>query len=877
MRLPAQIQRLFHNLFRRDQLESVLDEELNGYIDEMAARKMSAGMAPAEARRQARMEAGGVEQVKEEVREAWLGNAIETAIRDLRYAFRTLRRAPGFTAVVLFTLALGIGGTVTMFSVMNATLWRPLPYPSPHRIVFVQFDARGVADAGAAPAEVLDLQARSRLLEHVSIFGGADANLEYNGEAEHVAAASVSDDLLPLLGAGTALGRPLNSRTDIPDMVRNILISDSLWRRRFAADPAVVGREVSVNNLPMQIAGVLRPDFRAYLPASSDSTEHVDIWFPSGIENTRQYRGFCVIARLKPGATLVQANAELAALAADFVREHPDTYRNGKLRITARSLQGELTRQARPALFLLAAAVGFVLLIACVNVANLMLARGAARQRELAIRRAVGAGTVRLMRQMLTESLVLAVGAGAIGLMLASVSLAAIGKFAGAHLPMQSRIAIDGPVVLFAVALTVGVTLLFGVLPALRLASGRASDPLRAGRSETAAPGARLLQRGLVVAEVALSIVPLVCCGLILRTFVNLVEVPLGFNPAGVVTAKLPLNFKLYPDDGQRWPVYRDVLERLRAIPGVDAVSAASPLPFASWQVMRRVGRAEQPEIPGIVATQQTALDGYLPLVGTQLLQGRDFTAEDITANRPVVMVDDRMARRLWPEGALGRRLAIESGKTRQELEIVGITAPVRVTSLRDDDIPHYFVPFHVYSIEMTAVIKTRETAASLAPAIRRAVTAANTGRAAFDIRPMDTYVADSIGDTRFLLVVLAVFAASCVLLASVGLYGTLAYLISRRTREFGIRLALGSAIPAIVALVVREGALLTASAAAIGLAGALAAAGAIRQFLYNVTPFDLSTLAAVIGLLALVSIAAVAGPSWRAARIDPSTSLRCD
>jgi predicted permease len=857
MRLAAQIKRLFRNLLRRDQLESVLDEELNGYIDEMAARKVRAGMAPAEARRQARSEAGGLEQVKEEVREAWLGNAIETAIRDVRYACRTLRRAPGFTAVVLFTLALGIGGTVTMFSVMNAALWRPLPYPSPGRIVFVQVDAHGVADAGAAPGEVLDLQGRSALLEHVSIVGGADANLEYNGEAEHLAAASVSDDLLPLLGAGTALGRPLNSRTDIPNMVRNILISDALWRRRFAADRGVLGREVRVNNLPMQIAGVLRPDFRPYLPASSDATEHVDIWFPSGIENTRQYRGFCAIARLKLGATVAQANAELASLAADFVREHPDTYRDGKLRITARSLQGELTRQARPALFLLAGAVGFVLLIACVNVANLMLARGAARQRELAIRRAMGAGTVRLVRQMLTENLLLALGAGGIGLLLASLSLAAIGEFGSTHLPMQSRIAIDGPVELFAVALTVGVTLLFGLLPAFRLASGRASDPLRAGRSETAAPSARLLQRGLVVAEVALSIVPLVCCGLMLRTFVNLVEAPLGFNPAGVLTAKLPLNLARYTDD-QRWPVYRDVLERLRTVPGVDAVSAASPLPFASWQVMRRVGRAEQPEIPGIVATQQTALQGYLPLVGTQLRQGRDFTTEDIAAKRPVVIVDDRLARRLWPEGALGKRLAIESGKTRQELEIVGITAPVRVTSVRDEAVPHYFVPLHVY-------------------AIRQAVNAANTGRAAFDIRPMDAYVADSIGDTRFLLVVLAAFAASCVLLASVGLYGTLAYLISRRTREFGIRLALGSGIPAIVAMVVGEGALLTASGAAIGLAGAMAAARAIRQLLYNVAPFDGLTLAAVAALLALVSLAAAAVPAWRAARIDPNTSLRCD
>ncbi len=875
MRWAAQIKRIFRNLLHRDQLESVLGEELEGYIEEMIDRKVRAGMAPAEARRQALLEAGGVDRVKEEVREAWLGNTIDTAIRDVRYACRTLRRAPGFTAVVVFTLALGIGGTVTMFSVMHAVLWRPLPYPAAERIVYLQVDARGVSNAGAAPGEVLDLQARSRTLEHISIIAGADANLEYNGEIEHVGSASVSDDLLPLLGASPALGRPLNSKTDIPGMVRNFLISDALWRRRFAADPAAIGRKVQVNNLEMQIAGVLPAGIRPYLPSSAEASEEIDIWFPTGIENSRDYRGFCVLARLKGGSTPGQANAELASLAADFVREYPARYSAGKLRIGVRPLQAELTHEARPALFLLAAAVGFVLLIACVNVANLMLARGAARQRELAIRRAVGAGSGRLIRQMLTENLVLALGAGAIGLALANFSLEAIGKLAGTHLPMQARIAMNNTVLLFAVVLTLGVTLLFGLLPAFRLASGRASDPLRAGRSETAAPGARLLQRALVVAEVALSIVPLVCCGLMLRTFVNLAEAPIGFNPSSIVTAKLPLNFMRYATDGQRWVVLRDVLEALRTAPGVEAVSAAGPLPFTTWQVTRRVGRAEHPEIPGILATQQTAIHGYLPLVGTPLLQGRDFTLEDITAKRPVAIVDDRLARRLWPEGALGKRIAVQSGRNRQELEIVGITAPVRVTRVRDEDIPHVFVPYHVYPIEMSLTIKTRESAASLAPAIRRAALAADTGRAAFDIRPMSDYVADSIGDTRFLLVVLGVFAAACVLLTAVGLYGTLAYLISQRTREFGIRMALGSGVPAIVGMVVREGVLLTACGGAVGLIGALAAGRAIRQLLYNVAPFDRLTLAGVISLLAVVSLAAAAAPAWRAARIDPNTSLR--
>jgi putative ABC transport system permease protein len=877
MRLAAQITNFFRNLLRRDRVESVLDEELNGYIEEMTARKVRTGMAPAEARRQALLEAGGVAQVKEDVREAWLGNTVDTAIRDVRYACRMLRRAPGFTAVVVFTLAIGIGATVTMFSVMHAVLWRPLPYPSADRIVYLQVDARGVANAGAAPGEVLDLEARSTTLEHLSIVAGVDANLEYNGEIDHLGAASVTDDLLPLLGAVPALGRPLHAKTDVPGMVRNILISDELWRRRFGADPAVVGREVKVNNLPMQVAGVLQPGFQPYLPASAQAHQQTDIWFPTGIENSRDYRGFCVLARVKPTATVRQANAELSALAGDFVREYQSRYPGGKLRFSVTPLQQELTHEARPALSLLAGAVGFVLLIACVNVANLMLARGTARQRELAIRKALGAGSIRLVRQMLTENLMVALGAGAIGLAIASICLEAIGKLGGTHLPMQARIAMNGPVLLFAAVLTVGVTLLFGVLPAVRLSSGRVSDPLRAGRSETAAPGARWLQRGLVIAEVALSIVPLVCCGLMLRSFVNLVGAPLGFNPAGVLTARLPLNMMQYSTEEQRWAVHRDVLERLRSTPGVEAVSAANPLPFSPWQWIRRVGRAEQPEIPGILATQQAVLHGYLPLVGTQLLQGRDFTLDDIKEKRPIAIVDDRLARRLWPEGALGRHLAIQNGKSRLELEVVGVTAPVRMTRVRDDDTPHFFVPYHVYPAEMSLVIKTRQSAVAMGTAIQRAASEAKTGRAAFDIRPMSDYVADSIGDTRFLLLVLSAFAASSVLLTAVGLYGTLAYLISQRTREFGIRMALGSGISAIVGMVVREGAMLTASGAAVGLVGAVVVARAIRQLLYNVAPFDRMTLVGVVGLLALVALAAAAAPAWRAARIDPNVSLRGD
>ncbi len=878
MRLAAKINRLLGNAVGRNRLETSLDAELRTYLDEMAERKMREGVPLAEARRLALLEAGGLEQLKEDVRGAWLGNGIETTIRDVRYGVRALLRSPGFTGVVILTLALGIGATVTMFSVMRAVLWRPLPYPSPERIVMLQVDARSVANAGAAPGELSDLRTRSRLLENLSTIGVVDANLDFGGEMEHLTAASVSNDFLPLLGGRPALGRFLNSQIDEgKDQVLSVLISDALWRRRFGTDPAIVGRGVRINNLEVQIVGVLRPDFRLFLPPSVNASEQIDIWFPTAIGNTRQYRGFPIAARLRHGVTLAQANAELESLASKFVREHADIYPDAKLRFTAHLLHDELSREARPSLFLLAGAVGFVLLIACVNVANLMLARGAGRQRELAIRRALGAGRSRVIGQLLVESLILALSSCGVGLVVARFSLVAIARLNYAHLPMQSRIAVDGPVTLFALALSIGASLVFGLLPAWRLSSGGGSDPLRAGRSETAAPGMRAWQRSLVVAEIALSIMPLVGGGLMLRSFLNLVRAPLGFDPTGVLTARVPLNLRMYPAAEQRWALYREILERIRALPGVESAGAASPLPLAPAQTTRRVRRADRPEVPGILATQQTAIGGYLHVMAATLRQGRDFTPEYIAARRLVAIVDERLALRLWPEGAIGRRLAIERNTTREELEVVGVVAPVRATRVRDEDIPHFIVPYHLYPIEMSLVIKTRENAAALGPAIKNAVSASHTGRAAFEIRPMDDYVADSTGDTRFICSILAIFAGASLLLASVGLHGTLAYLVAQRTREFGIRLALGSGVSAIIAMVIRESAVLAAAGAVLGLAGASAATGAIRQLLYDVRPFDGVTLAGVSALVVFVSVAAAGVPAWRTTLIDPQESLRSE
>ena len=865
-------------LLRRERLDRELDEELQGCLDELVGRKIDAGLTPQRARRQALIELGGIEQVKEEVRRARVGQELVTTVRDVRFAARLLVRSPHFALVAALTLALGIGANVAVFSVMHSILWQALPYPDADRLVLLQTDARGIVNAGAAPGEVLDLRARSRFLSSLETINGVDAHLYVDGEHERVSAASVTDGVLPLLG-GTplAMGRSLRAAEDVGQWARSIVISDGLWRRRFGANPAALGRHVQINNLDVQIVGILRPDFRVFLPPETLAAEEIDVWFPNSVRNSRDERGLPVLGRLQPGATLHQAQAELDVLAAQFVADHPAAYRTGALRLTVRPLREALTEQVRPALGALAVAVAFVLLIACVNVANLTLARGNARQRELAVRRALGASRARIVRQLLAESVLLAVGGGVIGLLIGYLGVELVDWLRPSHLPRQSQIAIDRTVVLFTVSLSALTTLVFGILPAVRLTSDRGSPSLSAGRTGTPAPATRRLQRAVVIAEVALSIVPLVAAGLMLRTFVNLTHAPLGFNPSNVLTARVPIAFRRFPQAEQRWDLFREVVRSVRELPGVEDASAGGPLPLGPLQVTRRYGGDHDPAAPLSIGTQQSIMPGYLRVMGTVLREGREFTPDDFAARRPAVIVDERIARQLWPEGALGKRLVIQVGGSRFSLEVIGVTEPVRVTRVRDEGLPHFFVPYHLAATELSLVIKTRESAAALGPAIRRAVDRLGTGRAVFDIRPMDEYVAASMGDTRFTVLVLLGFAVASLLLAGVGIHGTLTYLISQRTKELGVRLALGASTGRLIALVVGEGASMAAVGAAIGLAGAYSVMGVLRGLLYEVTPFDAVTLVLVCGAVAAVATAAAGRAAVRIGGIDPMLALRSE
>jgi len=878
MRIAPRLRAFVRSLFRGADVDRELDEELTAYLDHRISALEAGGVPRAEARRRVLADEGGTEAVKERAREARAGSALLDVLQDVRYGWRTMRRRPGYAVVSCLTLAIGIGSSVAMFAVMRSVLWRPLPYVEGQQLVIFDATWRGRPHAGLSPREVAALKDGSRTLSHLAVINGVGAHVEIDGAVEYVPAASVSSDLLPALGAAPALGRLFDERDDSlspSGQVRSVVVSDALWRRRLDADPAAIGRWITVNNSPRQVIGVLPPDFQVFLPASTSVQEDTQVWFPTGVDATEDFRGNGVIGRLHPGVSVEEARSELAVFAGRFAAERPAVYQEAGASFRVDGVHEALTADVNPGLRMLGVAVAFVLLVSCVNIANLTLARSAGRARELAVRRALGARRARIARQLLTESLLLAAIGGAAGLVLARLALGLIGWLRTADMPRQSQIAIDGQAAVFSLAIIVAAGVLFGLLPALRFAAADA-QALKAGRADSPPRSHRRLQRGLVIAEIALSIVPLVAAGLMLRSFVNLHETPLGFTPDGIVTAWMPLSHRMHPDPGTRWRVHEGILERVAALPGVAAVSGASPPPFHRFTIVERYAPAGD-TAPGANATLQSALPGYLGVVGTRLVSGRDFTGDDLRQGRPVVIVDERIARDLWPGGAVGQRLWVGINSRAETLEVIGVAEPVRVTDLKGESLPHLFVPYHEFAIDMVLAIRTNVPAEALAPVLKQIAADAGTGRAVIDVWPMRDYVDRALGETRFLMLVLAGFAVVSLLLAAIGLYGTLAHLTAQRSREFGVRLALGATGRQLLALVAGEGIALTIAGAALGAAGALAAARAMRSLLFGVEPVDPLTLGGVTALVAIVALAATLRPARAAAAVDPVTVLRAD
>ncbi|HEX5760842.1 MAG TPA: ABC transporter permease, partial [Thermoanaerobaculia bacterium] len=798
---------------------------------------------------------------------------MERLRQDIRFALRSLRRSPGHTAAALLALALGIGANAAIFSVVYGVLLEPLPYPSPERLVMLidSNPTRGFDRFSSSPPNFVDWRDQSRSFSGMAALTRANPSLTGGGvEPERLEGAQVSAGFFETLGVPPALGRGIGAADDRPGAPKVAVLSHGLWRRRFGADPAIVGRAVELDGSPHTVVGIAAEGFQ--FPS------RVEVWQPLALEITPDMRGahfVGVAARLKPGVSLERAQAEMSVIAGRLEKQYPDSNTGwGVNVIPTREL---VVEDVRPALLVLMATVAVVLLIACANVANLLLARMASREREVAIRTALGAGRGRLIRQFLTESVLLALAGGALGLLLALWGVRALVAMNADNIPRAAEIGLEPPVLLFTLALAVLTGLVFGLVPALHAARPDLQGSLKeGGRGAGTGVRARSARGALVVVEVALTLVLLVSAGLLLRSFAGLSGVSPGFETAGVLTLEVNLPESRYPDEeeeGESSKVaafYDQVLADVRAIPGVRSAGAGYPLPLGgSGFVLAFVveGRPEPPPGQEPNSHIRFVTPGYLETMSIPLLRGRRLLASDREGALPVMVVNRTMAEKTWPgEEALGKRLTFGDPED-EDVEwrtVVGVVGDVRHEALATEPAAETYVPIgQAPSSAATLVVRTDGDPMRLAAPVREAVRRADPDLPVFAVLPLAEVVAQSLAEQRFRTILLALFAGLALVLASVGVYGVISYGVTQRRHEMGLRMALGARREQVQRLVVGQGLRLVLTGAAVGLVGAFLATRLLASFLYGVRATDPLTFAAVPALLAGVALFA----SWLPAR----------
>jgi len=814
---------------------------------------------------------------------------MRTFWQDLRHGARLLLNKPGFTLIAVLTLGLGIGAVTAIFSVVDAVLLRPLPYREPERIALIKQNQPKIGwyFGGVSAPEMLDYIGGNETFAEMAGYGTINLNLTGEREPLRIDVARVSPGLFPMLGVTPMLGRGFTSEEDEVGKNGVVTLSEGLWRKHFGADPNIIGRVVKLDEAPYTVVGVMPARLR-FPQADEASANAVDLWTPLALtDDEKQARrrdsNFNLIGRLKPGVGLEQAQANMAAVAARIERQYPDIYQ-GNIRITATAvgLKEQATQNVRLLALILFGAVGLVLLIACANIANLQLARATARRKEIAIRNALGAGPWRIARQALTESLLLAFVGGAVGALIAAWALDLIVKFGPENVPRLDEISLDPRALGFTLLITLLTGILFGLAPALQSArvslteaineSGRASGV--GGRE-----GARL-RNTLVILETALAVVLLVGAGLLINSFVRLLGAPPGFNPEGVIVARTTLPAARYPEAERGKAVYQQALERIAALPGAQSVSVASALPLISdWQIGFLVEGGGKRDY--YTAYGSWVSNDFFRAMGIPLKKGRVFTDEDRADTTPVVVINEAMARRFWPgQDALGKRIRWGGWDPPSGLTIAGVVADVKFSSLEDESPPTIYMPvFQIPRIRRDAVFIARTTAdpSSLAAAMRRAIAAVDADLPVYDIRTMNQVIAESVARRRFTMALLAIFAFAALGLAALGLYGVLSYAVTQRTREIGIRMALGGRRQDALSLVVGQGMKLAMIGAGAGLIASLALTRLMKGLLFGVSATDPLTFVAVALLLTIVALAACWIPAWRATKVDPMVALRCE
>ena len=880
MPLFSRIASTWRNLFNRESVDHELSEEIRAHVDLLTDQKIRAGLEPEAARRAALVDVGGVEQVKERVREVRMGRPLEDLSQDLRYALRGLRKHPSFTVVAVLTLALGIGANTAIFTVINAVLLKPLPYDRPEQLVVV---IETVSDRpfGVSFQNFVDWRNQNTVFENITAVRPRESfNLTGAGESERLQGRLVSANFLSTLGIKPIRGRDFLAEDDQPSATPVAIISHALWQRRFGADESITGKPLTLNGQQFIVIGITPPNFIFGADA--------DISVPIGLSAERfklrgKDPGISTFARLKQNASIESANAELNTIAARLEQQYPDTNTGRRVRIE--SLRESVVGAVRPTLLTLLGAVGFVLLIACANVANLLLTRSAGRQREMAIRTALGAGRMRILRQLFTESIVLALAGGVVGLLLAIWGTSVLSSYIPEGIPRMSELSVDGPVLAFTFGASLLTGLFFGLAPVLQSAKTNLTETLKEGERNSS-PSHNRAGKLLVISEVALTLVLLVGAGLLVKSFWRLSQVNPGFNPENVLAMQISINAR--PEEGPRIDNFlTELRQRVQRLPGVQTVSVSNGLPFegANFPPLVIEGKPAPPPGQDPSALLYIVSTDYFKTMGIDLVRGRLFSSEDRKDSPHVALIDEVFARQHFPnEDPIGKRFKPNTPGA-ESREIVGVVRHVEHVSLEGqtantaqfyfnfDQIPVESLSRYVRRVNFLA--RTTVEPLSLAGPIRNQISTLDKDQAVFNVRTMEQALAQSVSARRFSMILLAVFALLALTLAAVGIYGVISYSVAQRTREVGIRMALGAKTIDVLNLVVRDGLKLVLIGIGVGLVGALLLTRLMTTLLFGVTATDAVTYVTVaLGLIA-VALVACCIPARRATKIDPLVALR--
>src|SRR6266540_980622 len=882
--LLSKLKTALRALLRRMRVERELDEELRHHIERQAEQNIRLGMSPEESRHAALRAFGGVEQAKERCRDARGVRWIEELWQDLRYGARTLVMNPGFTSVAVITLSLGVGANTAIFSLVNAVLLRPLPFPQSERImtIWAEAPAEGIAKQSVAPGNYTDLKAQQTVFDEIAALTRSEMNLTGEGEPEKLEGFSVIEpEALDILGVKPALGRLFLPGEYARGANKVVLINHNFWRQRFGGAADVIGKELTLNDEKFVVVGVLPANFQFLNPAAS-------FWAPAGFsQQMLAYRHahnlLTVIARLKPDVTEAQAQTEVKTIMRRIAQDHPAEA--GRLSAFVLPLRKHLTDDARRPLLVLLTGVGFVLLIACANLASLLLSRATTRRKEIAVRIALGAGRWRIVRQLLTESVLLASAGGLCGLLVAVWSFALLRHLIPSGLAGSVALGLDGQALAFTLGLSLLTGVLFGLAPAWQATRMDVNEALKQSGARSGSVHNRL-QNALVVVEVASALVLLIGAGLLIQTFYRLRQVDLGFRVENTLTLQTRLPRARYMDHAKRTVFFQQTLERVRALPGVVSAAYASRQPLTSLRGIYSLtieGRSAQGGVAQEADHRQISPE-YFATLGIPLRRGRVFDERDTLQTEPVAIINETMARRFWPdENPLGKRFAIdEDGKpAAHPLTVVGVVGDVKHRGLENDVWPEFYMPhaqvdYNAFSIPSYLIVRTASDPLSLAAAVRQDIHSVDPSQPAAEVRTVESLLDEMVAQRRLRMTLLAAYAGLALLLAAVGIYGVLAYFVTRRTAEIGVRVALGAQAGDVLRFVLRRGMGLALIGVALGLIVSFAMMRLMKTLLFGISATDPLTFGAVALLLSLVALVACIVPARRATKVDPLAVLRC-